>query len=75
MSVLFYFAILGIKIQHSLRKFALLIVIAAFLIGALALALITIKTGVYLFRVSGCGSSKDVNKTLVSALFLLFKSL
>lgn len=75
MSVLFCFAILGMKIQDSWCKFTLLTVIAAFLIGTLALALITIKTGVYLFRVSGAGSSKDVIKTLVSALFLLFKSL
>lgn len=74
MLVLFYSATLGIKIQDSLCKFTVLISIAALLIGALVLALITITTGIYLCRVSRAVSSKDVIKTFVSVLSLLYKS-
>lgn len=74
MSVLFYSATLGMKIQDSLCKFTVLISIAALLIGALVLALITITTGIYLCRVSRAVSSKDVIKTFVSVLSLLYKS-
>lgn len=74
MSVLFYSATLGMKIQGSLCKFTVLISIAALLIGALVLALITITTRIYLCRVSGAGSSEDMIKTFVSVLSLLYKS-
>lgn len=74
MSVLFDFATLGMKIQGSLCRFTVLIAITALLIGALVLALITITTGTYLFRVSKAGFSKDEIKTFVSVLSLLFKS-
>lgn len=73
MSVSIHSATLCMKIQGSLYKFTVLISIAALLIGALVLALITITTGIYPFRVSRAGSSKDVIKTFVSVLSLPYK--
>lgn len=73
MYVLFHSATLALKIQGTLCKFTVLIAIAGILIGALVLALITI-TRVYPFRVSRAGPNKDVFKTSVSVLSLLYKS-